>query len=266
VFRADIPCQFSLVPAALQSLIDRVDRDLTFAIEVENGLQRSDVTNYEDVKQEIVMSLEMLRDTPFREEPPMIYHLDVGAMYPNIILTNRLQPSAIVSDSDCAACEFNRAENGCKRPMTWAWRGDYSPASSSDYSMIQRQLAYDKPSALVDAYGVSSGKLFGELPEKEQARLSKIRLKNFAQKAYHKTKITTTEDRVDTVCMRENGFYVDTVRAFRDRRYEYKLLTKTWNGRKRDCEVCTTSTITITTTTTTTTTAAVTITCTAATT
>ena len=30
-------------------------------------------------------------------QPSIIYHLDVGAMYPNIILTNRLQPSAIVS-------------------------------------------------------------------------------------------------------------------------------------------------------------------------
>lgn len=30
--------------------------------------------------------------------------------------------------------------------------------------------------------------------------------------------------------MRENSFYVDTVRAFRDRRYEYKHLTKTWSG------------------------------------
>ena len=33
----------------------------------------------------------MLRDTPNRLENPIIYHLDVGAMYPNIILTNRLQ-------------------------------------------------------------------------------------------------------------------------------------------------------------------------------
>ena len=32
----------------------------------------------------------------FRLENPIIYHLDVGAMYPNIILTNRLQPSAMV--------------------------------------------------------------------------------------------------------------------------------------------------------------------------
>ena len=31
--------------------------------------------------------------------------------------------------------------------------------------------------------------------------------------------------------MRENSFYVDTVRDFRDRRYEYKNLVKVWNGK-----------------------------------
>ena len=33
------------------------------------------------------------------------------------------------------------------------------------------------------------------------------------------------------VCMRENSFYIDTVRAFRDRRYVYKRLTKEWAGK-----------------------------------
>lgn len=49
-----------------------------------------------------------LHDTPARIENPIIYHLDVGAMYPNIILTNRLQPSAMVDDETCAACDFNK--------------------------------------------------------------------------------------------------------------------------------------------------------------
>ena len=43
------------------------------------------------VRADIVERLEMLRDTPQRKELPTIYHLDVAAMYPNIILTNRLQ-------------------------------------------------------------------------------------------------------------------------------------------------------------------------------
>lgn len=41
------------------------------------------------VRDEIRTQLQALRDTPNREECPLIYHLDVAAMYPNIILTNR---------------------------------------------------------------------------------------------------------------------------------------------------------------------------------
>jgi DNA polymerase epsilon subunit 1 len=40
-------------------------------------------------------------------------------MYPNIILTNRLQPPAIVTDEDCAACDFNKPGKNCLRPMEW---------------------------------------------------------------------------------------------------------------------------------------------------
>ena len=226
VFRSDIPTKFNLVPSALQQLIDHIDRDLTFAIETEHGIQRSDIVNYDEVKQAIVEKLEMLRDSPNREESPMIYHLDVGAMYPNIILTNRLQPSAMVSQNDCAACEFNRAENGCKRPMQWYWRGDYAPADISDYQATRRQLSYEK----------IGEKTFSELTEKEQANLISSRLKAYSHRVYKKTKITTTEERTNTVCMRENPFYVNTVRAFRDRRYDYKLLTKTWKGKKVEAE------------------------------
>ena len=39
-----------------------------------------------------------------------------------------------------------------------------------------------------------------------------------------------TEARQAGVCMRENDFYVGTVLAFRDRRYEYKGLNKRWKA------------------------------------
>ena len=41
------------------------------------------------MRNEIRSQLEALRDNPVRDEVPLIYHLDVAAMYPNIILTNR---------------------------------------------------------------------------------------------------------------------------------------------------------------------------------
>lgn len=68
--------------------------------------------------------LEDLRDTPAREEAPLIYHLDVAAMYPNIILTNRLQPSAMADEDRCATCDFNRPGKTCLREMEWVWRGE----------------------------------------------------------------------------------------------------------------------------------------------
>ena len=43
----------------------------------------------------------MLRDCPNRLENPIIYHLDVGAMYPNIILTNRLQVWDYIAQDMC---------------------------------------------------------------------------------------------------------------------------------------------------------------------
>lgn len=66
VFRADIPAKFSLVPSALQQLINHIDRDLCFVLETEHDVQRSDISNYDEIKQSIVQSLEMLRDTPNR--------------------------------------------------------------------------------------------------------------------------------------------------------------------------------------------------------
>lgn len=47
----------------------------------------------------------------------------------------------------------------------------------------------------------------------------------------------TCEVREAGVCMRENDFYVGTVRAFRDRRYEYKGLNKKWKGKLDDAKV-----------------------------
>jgi hypothetical protein len=53
------------------------------------------------VGQQFLCQLEILRDAPNREEKPVIYHLDVAAMYPNIILTNRLQVCLDPLPSNC---------------------------------------------------------------------------------------------------------------------------------------------------------------------
>ncbi|KAH8310400.1 hypothetical protein KR044_001123, partial [Drosophila immigrans] len=223
VFRADIPCRFRLDPQMVKQLMEHVDAVLKHAIEVEEGIPLAEVTNLEEVKQEILQALQGLHDIPNRLEQPVIYHLDVGAMYPNIILTNRLQPSAMVSELDCAACDFNKPGVRCKRSMDWLWRGEMLPASRNEFQRIQQQLETEKFPSLFPG---GPNRAFHELSKEDQAAYEKKRLSDYCRKAYKKTKITKLETRNSTICQKENSFYVDTVRAFRDRRYEYKGLTK----------------------------------------
>ncbi|WP_205580087.1 hypothetical protein, partial [Pseudomonas aeruginosa] len=100
--------------------------------------------NYEEIKASIVEKLEELRNNPNGEFNPLIYHLDVAAMYPNILLTNRLQPMATVTEDICAACDFNRPGKTCLRDMEWTWRGEHYAATSSDYAQIKAQLQIER--------------------------------------------------------------------------------------------------------------------------
>lgn len=83
------------MPYFLQSLLDNLERDLKYAIEVEGKMAVADIENFDEVRDQIAVALADLRDRPVREETPVIYHLDVAAMYPNIILTNRYGSGSI---------------------------------------------------------------------------------------------------------------------------------------------------------------------------
>jgi hypothetical protein len=53
---------------------------------------------------------------------------------------HHLQPSAIVTDEDCAACDFNRPGKTCLRRMEWVWRGETFAATRNEYLGIKAQL------------------------------------------------------------------------------------------------------------------------------
>jgi DNA polymerase epsilon subunit 1 len=183
------------------------------------------VTNYDHVKSEIQTALESLRDEPHRTDKPLIYHLDVAAMYPNIMLSNRLQPDSMVTEADCAVCDYNRPGKACDRRLTWAWRGEFFPARRDEYNMIRHAL--DQESFPPRRPGGPPRK-FADLGDAERTALLHKRLGDYSRKVYKKTKDTRVEHRESIVCQRENPFYIDTVRRFRDRRYEYKGMHKTW--------------------------------------
>ncbi|KAL7918761.1 DUF1744 domain-containing protein [Trichoderma austrokoningii] len=228
VFRSDIPVNFAVDPGAVDELLRDLDNALKFVITVEEHKSLDDVTNYDEVKQQIKSKLEALKETPNRNERPLIYHLDVASMYPNIMTTNRLQPDSMISESDCAACDFNRPGKTCDRRMPWAWRGEYIPAKRDEYNMIRHALENEKFPGKTQ---YAPQRAFQDLSTDEQATLVRKRLQIYSQKVYHKIHDSTTIVREAIICQRENPFYINTVRDFRDRRYDYKGKAKVWKGK-----------------------------------
>ncbi|KAL2260303.1 hypothetical protein VTK26DRAFT_5725 [Humicola hyalothermophila] len=228
VFRSDIPVNFAVDPGAVDELLRDLDAALTFSITVEEKKSMDDVENYEEVKQQIAARLLNLKQTPNRSERPLIYHLDVASMYPNIMTTNRLQPDSMISESDCAACDFNRPGKTCDRRLPWAWRGEYLPAKRDEYNMIRHALENEK---FPGKHPNSPMRSWQDLSADEQATLTRKRLQIYSQKVYHKIRESTTIIREAIICQRENPFYINTVRDFRDRRYDYKGKAKVWKGK-----------------------------------
>lgn len=217
IYRADFEQKFTIDKEAYQSLVENLDRVLDFGITIDNGLQLSDVTNREEVKAQVLEKIQPFldHDADILSREPLIYHVDVGAMYPNIILSNRLQPVAIVNDEICAGCLHNKESSDCKRKMEWQWKGSHYPLLKKEYENIKKQLIYEEE---------AQGRI-----DEEKIRLElKKRVKSYSQQVYRQTNIHTTELKEDVVCMRENSFYVDTVKDFTERRYEFKGLVKTW--------------------------------------
>ncbi|KAK5080592.1 DNA polymerase epsilon catalytic subunit [Lithohypha guttulata] len=227
VFRADIPVNFAIDTTAIDELIRDLDDALRFCITVEEKKNFDDVMNYEEIRDSIVQQLEDLKATPNRKERPLIYHLDVASMYPNIMTTNRLQPDSMISESDCAACDFNRPGKTCDRRLPWAWRGEFMPTKRDEYNMIKRAMINER------FPGKKKGleRTFEQLSLDEQAAAVKKRLQDYSKKIYHKIHDSKTIEREAIICQRENPFYVNTVRNFRDRRYDYKGKQKVWKGK-----------------------------------
>ncbi|KAA8646060.1 DNA polymerase epsilon catalytic subunit POL2 [Aspergillus tanneri] len=228
VFRSDIPVTFNIHTSAIDELLRDLDAALKFSIEVEEKKSMDDIVNYDEVRNQIAERLINLKEKPNRDEVPFIYHLDVASMYPNIMITNRLQPDSMIQESNCASCDFNRPGKTCDRRLPWAWRGEFLPAKRDEYNMIRQAVANERFPGKTKH---SPMRLFSDMSSDEQASIVKKRLQDYSKKIYHKIHDSKTIVREAIVCQRENPFYVDTVRSFRDRRYDFKGKQKVWKGK-----------------------------------
>lgn len=230
VFRKDIKNHYEIDGGAIDSLLEELPHALKFCIEKENKASLDKVINYQQVEDEIRSKLLDLKQNNKRDEYPLIYHVDVASMYPNIMISNRLQPDSMKTERDCASCDFNRPGKTCDRRMTWAWRGEFFPAKMDEYNMIKRALQneiFPNPNKVSKKQFLS----FDELSYAQQVTHIKKRLTDYSKKNYHRIRASEVVEREAIICQRENPFYANTVRAFRDRRYEFKGLVKKWKNK-----------------------------------
>src|SRR5262249_13383148 len=141
--------------------------------------------------------------------------------------TNRLQPDALIADSVCMGCDFNQPGKTCDRRMNWSWKGVYLPAKANEIGMIRNQL-YSETFSSGPYKGPS--RTWWELSETEQSAFLRKRVSEYSRKVYKRVHEIKVSERESIICQRENPFYINTVKAFRDRRYEYKGLHKTWKN------------------------------------
>ncbi|KAK6591202.1 DNA polymerase epsilon catalytic subunit [Cryptosporidium xiaoi] len=289
IFRADIAEKFNLNQNTLKTLIDNIDSTLLFGLK-ELGGDVDSIENYENIKNDILNKLNNFYLNPIQNVMPLIYHLDVAAMYPNIILTNRLQPTAIINETKCMRCPFYSESHKCQRKMNWRWKGDVFPISRGEMDRMIKHLrleTFENVKTEQDKAGKklynnsnndeeydnsddnSYNEFYGEnilagnqdngndnankfnernisnikkrikwtsLTAKQQSEILIQRMKTYSSKLYRKQTDNVEETRSSIVCQRENSFYIDTVRRFRDRRYIYKTKKKEAEEKIRKAE------------------------------
>jgi DNA polymerase epsilon subunit 1 len=85
IYRSDIQYTFNLNKKTYENLIESLDEILEYVLKEEMKVDKQDIKNYDEIKESIRKSLSEIKEkSPSFLDFPKIYHLDVGAMYPNV--------------------------------------------------------------------------------------------------------------------------------------------------------------------------------------
>lgn len=213
IHRSDIEQTFSIDPEMIELISSNIDEILAEYVAH---------PEYSEKRDEYIQEIKSCAGSVFGRG--CIYHLDVGAMYPNIILTNKLQPISVVSDDICVRCDYNDERAQCRRKMEWMSRVEYIPPGGNEVNMIKNQL--ENETFTVSVEGETTRVAYKDMQESKRESILKEKVLEYS-KTIHK-RVKKTEENLEDIyiCQREIPFYVETVKKFRDQRYVYKDLYK----------------------------------------
>ena len=118
VYRSDIEYKFDMRPEGFQGLIDNVDRDITFAIEVEGGIDRSKITNYDEVRD----GTRRVAVVTLFFRPALVHHNVYPSLIPPFTRHTRSNRKSSISSNFCAtdrsAWKRRTSTTSTSRPCT----------------------------------------------------------------------------------------------------------------------------------------------------
>lgn len=180
--------EFNISLDAINAIKEELQEILTYNFELE-GI--SGVINLPEVLLNISDRLEDYFDYQclYPDQEFDIYHFDVKAMYPSIILTYRLQPHAVRYKPTCEDCQ----------QMRWTWKGEVFNMTKDEYLQFP--------------------------PDSKEALVKKC--KEFVSSAKRRPQVKSKESLEQIyMCQRQYPFFVDVVEDIKNMRDYYKKQLK----------------------------------------
>lgn len=216
VFRSDLDASIPIDRNHIASLLEMVSpivESVCTKIEAKKGKR---VVNKLDVVDDIKRALTNLMNVPggVYQGRGQIWKVDVKAMYPNIILTFKLQPYAIVSPNECQNCKFNTGDCWLDEEFTKIYTIILADEEIVNRAKESLKLSRGKSLAEITLEYLKAAKKNGKRVPKLTEEITKREKVRFCQKAH--------------------DFFVQCVDYFKQLRYDYKQLTSAVNDKIKE--------------------------------
>jgi DNA polymerase epsilon subunit 1 len=220
MYRSDWDMSIEIDPNGIERLIGDVEEALR--LEFRDWLREDKkVLNFDEVAREARDALEKIkseavfRDGEWRYEKDLvIIHADVSSLYPSIIITFQIQPHALVTEGECAACPLREEDPPCWHTLPWTKMltvVDSREEDEKEAKVLHEIAASGGKDPRLKECGVEKGDGFMDILQKVVQKRRKGGFKREFE--------LPLEARM---CQKAHGLFVNEIEDVRTDRYKYK--------------------------------------------
>jgi len=207
---------FDLYKNAVQKVIQKYvnkkiiinkEKGIFSQVRVKNGKEIEELVR--KAFEKLISELEEKDGLYYWKGKPILIHVDVASMYPNIIINYNLQPWNIVTEEKCNTCKYRydpeKGEACCWVNMKWNAVYETIKADSKERDLAEQDI---------------------EKYLENHDNIDDKKIKSFYSKHVKGTKKYETYKfpLISRFCQKSHKLFVNTIREFRDGRYKYKYM------------------------------------------